>query len=796
MSDPPAPSPLDAAITITVFPDVFAKAKDPCHVALKVFSEHLRNARASDKYQLKLFSPGSYGRKRTAKNALRHDNNIIELFAVVGDYDGGKVSVDQAVVALEAAGVCALALTTPSHTPDAPRWRVICPLSDPLNRARANATGFELADYHKLVSRLAGVFPDGLAPESWNRSQGWFIGTVDGAPDHQVRHVSGVCLDLLPGLDTHARPRPSPPVKPRAPRGISRRRAEPIPVPGVDSANGAGASLASQTEIPDDVLALNVQAALAAISDGEDSHQALVSLAGKFASQGIPEVTAIDILLAAADRRAEAGRDPGWHQMRASIPRTVTWAYEREAETTAPIPVLAIVPVPQPGGNGATPPPPPPPGAPPPGTSGTGPGGPQPGPSSGPSARLWLSNKNPKVAGNVANVKTALLTRPELVGCAAFDQMALSVSLRRALPGTPGLVAPRLWTDDDTSHLQDYLQHDCGMTRVSKETVQQGVEHVAQTHAFHPVRDYLDGLTWDSTKRIDTWLTDYLSVEASDYARATGRMWLIGMVARIQRPGCKLDYMPVFEGLQGTFKSEVCNALCGPWVSDQALDIRNDPRAASQHLRNVWLAEISELTLFKRPEGIEQLKAFLTRRQEKYLSRYARNEVVEPRQCGFAGTTNQSTYLHDPTGNRRIWPYATRTIYVRSLMRDRDQLWAEAVAAYRAHERYWPTPKFEAKYILPQQRARYYADAWLESIEAELTRLQKAAKAGGNGPARTTLMRVWQAAMTEPGMMASTDATPTRFDRTAQTRVREALRFLGWEISKKSHGSYWWEEPS
>jgi predicted P-loop ATPase len=599
-------------------------------------------------------------------------------------------------------------------------------------------------------------------------------------------------LDLLPELDATARPRPKPPVKVRAKRGISRRRAEPIPVPGTEVSS-------SQTQIPDEVLALDIQDTLAAITNGENSHQALVSLAGKFAAQGLPETTAVDLLTYAADQRPVAGRDAGWQKMRADIARTVSWAFEQEAQSigaprTSAASALMTIPLPV-SGNGATPPPPPPP----PGGS----AGPQWTPGAGPgsgSVRLLVLNKNPKIAGNVANVITHLLQHPELVGCAAYDQMARDVVLCQALPDTPALATPRPWTDAETSELQDFLQRTCQMGRVGQETVRQGVEAVARKRPFHPVRDYLHGLTWDGTPRLSSWLADYLGVEASEYATATGRMWLIGLVARIEQPGCKLDYIIVLEGLQGTFKSEVCNALCGPWTSDQVLDIRSDSRAVSQHLRNVWLVELSELTLFKRPEGVELLKAFLSRRQEKYLARYAAKEVIEPRQCGFVGTTNQSDYLHDPTGNRRIWPHLTGTIQLRRLMRDRDQLWAEAVTAYRAHERYWPTPAFEARVIEPQQRERYYVDAWQEPIETELARLQvAAAKARAAGKpderARTTLLQIWQAAMTEPGMAASSDATRLRFDRSAQIRVRDTLRFLGWERGKQTRLARWWVEP-
>jgi hypothetical protein len=180
-------SPLDKPIRITVFPNLAATERSSLFISLRDFADMMRTTRAPEKALLPLFSPCSYGSRRTAKRALRHDANLKECFAVVGDYDGGKVSLDDAAAALHRAGVAALLCTTPSYTPVYPRWRVICPLASPLHCAHANDSGFELAHYCKLVSRLAGVFPENLAPESWNRSQGWYFGAVEGAADHQVR---------------------------------------------------------------------------------------------------------------------------------------------------------------------------------------------------------------------------------------------------------------------------------------------------------------------------------------------------------------------------------------------------------------------------------------------------------------------------------------------------------------------------------------------------------------------------------------------------------------------------------
>lgn len=273
-------------------------------------------------------------------------------------------------------------------------------------------------------------------------------------------------------------------------------------------------------------------------------------------------------------------------------------------------------------------------------------------------------------------------------------------------------------TDRDTVGIQQIMQQ-CGMYNVAKDTVHDAIVFVAKENGFHPIREWLEWLPeWDGVKRIDYLFSTYFGsnpLVPTEYELAIGRMFMMGMVARVMRPGCKFDYMPVIEGPQGVKKSTALRALAGEeYFGDNLPDPGS--KDACSYLRGLWLVEVAELTAFKGARATT-IKAFLTRQEERYRPPYARTEVLEKRQCVFAGTTNQDTYLEDVTGGRRFWPVKAGVIDVEMIKRDREMLFAEALCRFKAGEEYWPSQKQEDEWFKPEQEARFMEDSLEQPIE-------------------------------------------------------------------------------
>jgi predicted P-loop ATPase len=206
---------------------------------------------------------------------------------------------------------------------------------------------------------------------------------------------------------------------------------------------------------------------------------------------------------------------------------------------------------------------------------------------------------------------------------------------------------------------------------------------------------------------------------------------MISAVARIMRPGVKADHMLILEGPQGAKKSTAIKVLTGEtWFTDELAEIGS--KDAAQQMRGIWIIEIAELDAISRAE-VSRIKAFLTRTTDRYRPPYERYVVEVPRQCVFAGSVNPDTYLRDETGNRRFWPVRCGTINLDGLRRDRDQLWAEAVARYREGAIWWIDDPVLVAGAKAEQDARYQSDAWDARIDRWLVFERRRVNRGYSG---------------------------------------------------------------
>lgn len=306
---------------------------------------------------------------------------------------------------------------------------------------------------------------------------------------------------------------------------------------------------------------------------------------------------------------------------------------------------------------------------------------------------------------NEANVITALTYAPELAGRFRYDGFRTETQGH----GMPWDQRPewRDLSDNDVTELAVWLQ--TNGINVKPLRVDAGLEAYARRHEHHPIREYLRSLKWDGVPRIGVWLTYYLGADDSEYVKAVGRCWLIGAVARVMRPGCKVDTALILEGLQGLGKSMAMAALCGQeWFADELSHLGS--KDAAQDLRGKWIIELSELSAMTRGE-VETVKAFMSRGVDHYRPSYGRRSIDVARQCVFVGSTNRDDYLQDETGNRRFWPVKVGAIDVAGLAKERDQLWAEAVAAYGRGEQWW-LEKSQETLAQAEQLERVTVDPW------------------------------------------------------------------------------------
>lgn len=322
------------------------------------------------------------------------------------------------------------------------------------------------------------------------------------------------------------------------------------------------------------------------------------------------------------------------------------------------------------------------------------------------------------VAANDWAVRRARAHAPTPPVNLGADARPTYTHLVRVLSGDRGLPAPRLnvrgqqitlggRTADDSVIRRTYLQAletRYGWQNVAYEHLFFAAYDVAAESEYDPVRDYFDSLTWDGVPRADHWLAAYAGVADTPLAQAYASRWLMGLVARAYKPGEKVDTMLVLTGPQGARKSSLAQAIapCGSYAA-----VHIDPGDKDSVLRATRYAVVEwpELAGASKREQ-EALKSYFSQLEDIARPPYAKGDVVIPRRHVFIGTSNETDFLRDASGSRRYWPVTVgEHIDIEGVLSVRDQLWAEAVARYKAGQRWWLTREEDAAWRAPAAEA-------------------------------------------------------------------------------------------
>ena len=201
---------------------------------------------------------------------------------------------------------------------------------------------------------------------------------------------------------------------------------------------------------------------------------------------------------------------------------------------------------------------------------------------------------------------------------------------------------------------------------------------ISKAKSVNPVKAYFEGLQWDGVHRIATLLHDTFGAEQSDYTAEVMRLMLFGILARVYAPGTKFDYMVVLQGRQETGKSSFLKSLAvrPEWYGSIGAAHMSDKKLLGEDAAGKIILEYEELDGITK-KTVESLKATITRQTDQYRAAYSVLSEEHPRRYIIAGTTNQSQYLTDETGNRRYLPIPVMQAGFLS-PEIVNQVWAEA----------------------------------------------------------------------------------------------------------------------
>jgi predicted P-loop ATPase len=380
---------------------------------------------------------------------------------------------------------------------------------------------------------------------------------------------------------------------------------------------------------------------------------------------------------------------------------------------------------------------------------------------------IQANGKNAPVAENIARI---LERHPVWLGGPKLDTFRMTLVWKEV----PAPVRKNLhdqWSElrergDDLS-LQGWLLQQPTELRIDAEkgTCWDGFCLCGVRNHFDSLVEYVDAMPeWDGTPRLDTFFPTYFGARPTDGTRRVGRAFLLAAMMRVYEPGNMVDVVPILESAtQRVGKNRGIEALFGGPPRVFGLDIiPGDKNGDLNRLAaNSWCLHDDESRLFM--SRTDTIKAWITRTYDTYRVPYDRMLVTTPRRAVLICSTNKSHYFSD-NENARFFPIKVGTVDVDGIARDREQVWAEARAAYRAGEK-WFIPRTDPVWVelRREQEDRHEEDPFFQLVDFFLSRRDR--------PETPTSTTIYEKIGIEP----------SRRDQRMSNRLHAVMAQLGWE---------------
>jgi predicted P-loop ATPase len=327
-------------------------------------------------------------------------------------------------------------------------------------------------------------------------------------------------------------------------------------------------------------------------------------------------------------------------------------------------------------------------------------------------------------------------------------------------------------TDTNMIELRHKIEVIQGFAPIGRELMRDSLQLIAERHKFDSASTWLDGLVWDGVPRIASFMSGYCGAEDSEYTRAVSMYMWSGLAGRLFEPGCQLDMVIAMQSPQGRKKSTGFRLLApNPDAFTDGISLQHDDDNFKRLLRGKCIVEIAEMAGLSKADN-DVVKRVITRRTEEWIEKYQTVPTRFDRRCMLFASTNNERFLPaDETGHRRWLPIQIQELNREMIERDRDQLWAEGAAVWRAMGIQWA----DAERLAPALHKQYeQTDVWDAKIAEWLVTPQQRGDRTLPPPCERpfTVSDVLQGAI---GM------TTERMDPRAEKRAASVLRLLDYE---------------